>query len=172
MANHIQRYGFGVTWLFAWVVMVQEVPTSFSAEGDPAVSSPSQRFVAVLDGAAVKDMQTGFTWEQSPDFFYGTWTEASAHCQAKTVGGRTGWRVPSIKELSSLIDSSQKDPALPSGHPFGNNKSSIYWSSTPSDTDDMVAWHVSFFTGEVMTDQKSQTRRVWCMLGGMEQSRP
>jgi hypothetical protein len=165
MANDIQRYGFGVLCLLAWVVISQEVPASFSAQGDPAVSSPSQRFVAVFDGAAVKDVQTGFTWEQSPDVFYGVWTEAVAHCQAKTVGGQAGWRLPSIKELSSLIDSSQKDPALPSGHPFGNIKSSIYWSSTSSDTDDMVAWHVSFFTGEVVTDQKSQTRRAWCMLG-------
>lgn len=172
MANHIQRYGFGVLCLFAWVGIVQEVPTSFSAQGDPAVSSPSQRFVIVFDGAAVKDIQTGFTWEQSPDFFYGGWTEASAHCQAKTVGGETGWRLPSIKDLSTLIDSSQKDPALPSGHPFGNIKSSIFWSSTPSETDDIVAWHVSFFTGEAVTDQKSQTRRAWCMLEGMASLRP
>jgi hypothetical protein len=110
--------------------------------------------------------------EQSPDFFYGAWAEAIAHCQAKTVGGQAGWRLPTIKELASLIDSSQKDPALPSGHPFGNIKSSIYWSSTPSETDDIVAWHVSFFTGEVVTDQKSQTRRAWCMLDRHEPPSP
>ena len=165
MANDIQWYRFGVMCLVAWVVISQDIPASFSAQGDPAVSSPSQRFVAVFDGAAVKDVQTGFTWEQSPDLSYSVWTEAIAHCQAKTVGGQTGWRLPSIKELSTLIDSSQKDPSLPSGHPFGNNKSSIFWSSTPSETDDMVAWHVSFFTGEVVTDQKSQTRRAWCVIG-------
>ena len=171
MANHIQRYGFGVTCLFAWVV-IQDVPASFSAQGDPAMSSPSQRFVAVFDGAAVKDVQTGFTWEQSPDLFYGVWTDAIAHCREKQLAGLAEWRLPSIKELSSLIDSSQKDPALPSGHPFGNIKSSIYWSSTPSETDEMVAWHVSFFSGEVVTDQKSQTRRAWCMLGGTAPPRP
>jgi hypothetical protein len=165
MANRIQRYGFGVMCLLAWVVIYQGVPASFSAQGDPAASSPSERFVAALDGAAVKDLQTGFTWEQSPDFSYSVWTEAIVRCQGKTVGGQSGWRLPSIKELSTLIDSSQKDPALPLGHPFGNNKSSIFWSSTPSETDDMVSWHVSFFTGEVVTDQKSQTRRAWCMLG-------
>ena len=82
MANRIKRYGFGVMCLLAWVVISQEVPASFSAQGDPAVSSGSQRFVAAFDGAAVKDLQTGFTWEQSPDVFYGVWTEAIAHCQA------------------------------------------------------------------------------------------
>lgn len=166
MANHIPRHGFGVMCLLAWVLMLQDISTSISAQGDPPVASPAQRFVAVLDGAAVKDLQTGFTCEQSPDVFYGVWTEAIGHCRAKTLSGQTAWRLPSIKELSTLIDSSQKDPALPTGHPFGNIKSSIYWSSTPSETDDMVAWHVSFFSGEIVTDQKSQTRRAWCMLGG------
>src|SRR5687768_727336 len=98
MANHI--------------LIFQDISTSISAQGDPPVASPSQRFVAVLDGAAVKDLQTGFTWEQSPDVFYGVWTDAIAHCRGKTVGGRTAWRLPSIKELSTLIDSSQKDPAF------------------------------------------------------------
>jgi hypothetical protein len=74
-----------------------------------------------------------------------------------------------VQELSSLLDQSQQDPALPQGHPFSNIKSAIYWSATPSATDDIVAWHVSFLRGEAVTDQKSQTRRVWCVLEGMEQ---
>jgi len=28
-----------------------------------------------------------------------------------------------------------------------------------------VAWQVSFFSGEPVTDQKSGTRRMWCVLG-------
>jgi len=169
MWHVVQRLGIGFLCLFAWTMVDQEVPAALSASAE---SSSSQRFVVLLDGAAVTDVQTGFIWEQSPDFFYGAWTEAIAHCQAKAVGGQAGWRLPTIKELASLIDSSQKDPALPSGHPFGNIKSSVYWSSTPSETDDIVAWHVSFFTGEVVTDQKSQTRRAWCMLDRNEPPRP
>src|SRR5436309_2425999 len=71
-----------------------------------------------------------------------------------------------VEELKSLIDASQTDPALPEGHPFSNIKSEIYWSATPSKSDDIVAWQVSFFTGEPVTDQKSGTRRIWCVLGG------
>jgi len=71
-----------------------------------------------------------------------------------------------VKELFGLVDSTQMDPALPRGHPFSNIKSAIYWSGTPSEKDDIVAWHVSFFRGEAVTDQKSQTRRVWCVYGG------
>ena len=169
MRHAVQWLGIGFLCLFAWTMVVQVGPAALSVSAE---SSSSQRFVVLLDGAAVTDVQTGFIWEQSPDFFYGAWAEAIAHCQAKTVGGQAGWRLPTIKELASLIDSSQKDPALPSGHPFGNIKSSIYWSSTPSETDDIVAWHVSFFTGEVVTDQKSQTRRAWCMLDRHEPPSP
>lgn len=169
MWNDFQGLGLRLLYVLICVLAAQEAPVSFAEQ--PATSSTSGRFMAVFGGTAVTDVQTGFTWEQSPDFFYGAWTEAIAHCQAKTVGGQEGWRLPSIKELSTLIDSSQKDPALPSGHPFRDIKSSIYWSSTPSESDDIVAWHVSFFTGESVTDQKSQTRRAWCMLDQNEPPR-
>jgi len=33
------------------------------------------------------------------------------------VGGRYGWRLPTIQELHSRIDDTQ-DPALPAGDPF------------------------------------------------------
>lgn len=125
--------------------------------------SATARFIRVLEGTAAQDRQTGLVWEQEPDTFHGTWTEAAAHCKEKTIGGQGGWRIPDVKELSSLIDSSQKDPSLSPGHPFTNIKSAVYWTGTPSDHDDMVAWHVSFFTGEAVTDQKSQTRRAWCV---------
>lgn len=135
-------------------------------------SRPATRFVPVLGGTAIQDKQTGLVWEQEPDRFHGTWTAAAAHCKEKSVGGQTGWRIPSVKELSSLVDSTQRDPALPPGHPFSNIKSAVYWSGTPSATDDIVAWHVSFFTGEAVTDQKSQTRRVWCVQDAAARTPP
>jgi hypothetical protein len=138
------------------------VQVSIAVEGDAA----SDRFTLVMSGEAVKDGQTGLIWEREPSAEHLVWSEAPAHCEARTVGNQRGWRVPMVKELFSLVDSSQMDPALPLGHPFSNIKSAIYWSGTPSEKDDIVAWHVSFFRGEAMTDQKSQTRRVWCVYGG------
>ena len=141
--------------------------------GQAAESSPAgARFVKTLEGAAIQDNNTGLVWEQEPDRFHGTWTEAAAHCKEKSIAGQAGWRIPNVKELSSLVDLSQHDAALPVGHPFSNIKSAVYWSGTPSEKDDMVAWHVSFFTGEAVTDQKSQTRRVWCVRDGQAGSPP
>lgn len=148
------------------VALAAVLPAQAESQDQPATDSG--RFVLVLGGEAVKDRKTGLLWEQAPDSFHGVWSEAPDHCRAKAVGGKQGWRVPTVQELSSLIDRSRHDPALPEGHPFSNIKSAIYWTATPSPTDDIVAWQVSFFSGEPVTDQKSGMRRVWCVLGRIE----
>jgi len=130
-----------------------------------ADSTVSPRFTLVLHGAAVKDNSTGLIWEQEPDREHDVWGASVARCTTKDVGGQKGWRAPSVDELKTLIDVSQHDPALPAGHSFTNIKSEIYWTATPHPTDDMVAWQISFFSGEPVTDQKSGTRRMWCLLG-------
>ena len=122
------------------------------------------RFTLVMNGAAVKDNQTGLIWEQEPDREHDVWSRSNERCAAKDVGGEKGWHGPSVEELKTLIDPAQRDPALPPGHPFSNIKSEIYWTSTPDPKDDIVAWQVSFFSGEPVTDQKSGTRRMWCVL--------
>ncbi len=128
------------------------------------ISHGADRFVLVLDGAGVKDNQTGLIWEQAPDSEHDVWSRSVERCATKTVGGKGGWRAPTIQEMKTLIDPNQKDPALPKGHPFANIKSAIFWTATPHPTDDIVAWQVSFFSGEPVTDQKSGTRRGWCLL--------
>ena len=132
----------------------------------PVLVSAADRFALVLDGAGVKDSQTGLVWEQSPDLDHDVWSRSIERCATKVVGGKRGWRAPTIQEMKSLVDPAQKDPALPPGHPFSNIKSAIYWTATPHPTDDIVAWQVSFFSGEPVTDQKSGTRRMWCVLDG------
>jgi len=132
-----------------------------SAFADEATS----RFVLQFDGEAVKDQKTGLIWEREPDYVFDVWDKSVARCATKTVGGQKGWRAPSIEEIKTLVDSEQQDPSLPQGHPFRNIRSGIYWTATPHPTDDIVAWQQSFFSGQAVTDQKSGTRRLWCVLG-------
>ena len=131
-----------------------------------ATASAAERFVLTMGGAAVKDNQTGLTWEQTPGPDHMFWIDALTHCDTRATGGRTGWRLPAKEELAGLVDTSRHDPALPGGHPFSNVKSAIYWTSTPSAKDPVLAWHVSFFSGEVVTDGKHLNRRVWCVRSG------
>jgi len=137
------------------------IPVNHTSGAD---APSSTRFTLMLNGAAVKDNQTGLIWEQEPDREHDVWSRSVARCATKDVGGQQGWRAPTVDELKTLIDTSQHDPALPAGHPFSNIKSEIYWTATPHPTDDIVAWQISFFSGEPVTDQKSGTRRLWCLL--------
>ncbi len=55
------------------------------------------------DGTVLDD-NTGLIWQQTPQNDRPQYTESLAYCSALELGGRTDWRVPSIKELYSLAD--------------------------------------------------------------------
>jgi len=141
---------------------LDEIPPTWSQKLDA-----SERFELVLDGAAVLDKETGLVWEQSPDTTTRTWTNAIIYCYQKTIGGRKGWRLPTVEELASLVDPSQSSPALPSGHPFSSSvQSAYYWSSTTYASDTGGAWGVGFYDGGVKAPPISATLYVWCVRGG------
>ena len=125
-------------------------------------------------GAAVLDKETGRVWEQSPSTELFPWTgsptalDAHSHCYQLEVGGRKGWRLPTIEELASLVDTPQGSPttpALPAGHPF-NVLPTPHWSSTTNASDASRAWAVGFATGSVFNPVKTATREAWCVRGG------
>lgn len=74
------------------------------------------------DGLTVYDNNTGLSWQRSPDTDRDgdidaadkfTWTELQAYpaaLNAESFGGYNDWRVPTIKELYSLIDFRGTDP--------------------------------------------------------------
>ena len=90
----------------------------------------SARFQLVLGETAVLDKETGLVWEKSPSEQKMDWPHAHTYAHSITVGGRKGWRLPTIEELESLVDPTQTSPALPKGHPFTNVQSGYNWSDT------------------------------------------
>ena len=121
--------------------------------------------------AAVLDRETGLVWEKAPDntttYRWDT-GEAAFACANKSVGGRKGWRLPSINELASLLDPSVPfpGPTLPAGHPFTNVQSSYYWSATTVASGTSFAWVVNLSDGGVGTVAKTSAIYVWCVRGG------
>jgi hypothetical protein len=129
----------------------------------------SSRFKCVLGGAAVLDKETGLVWERSPSTDYVTWKYANSTCYVnRKLGGRFGWRLPTVEELSSLVDTSVAGPPyLPTGHPFITNaQSSFYWSATTSAIDTDKKWTLNFNTAEIGNHDKSNSFYVWCVRGG------
>ena len=127
-----------------------------------------QRFVilSAFNNEAVLDKNTGLVWEQAPDATARPWATATSYCVNKNVGGTRGWRVPSVAELSSLIDPSLPAPFVPAAV-FTGLQSSLYWSATSSADIPTRAWPVFFSVGDVNPGLKTSSHYVWCVRGGM-----
>ena len=79
------------------------------------------------------DKETQLVWERVPASSGSelVWSNALAFCAQRIVGDRMGWRLPTVDELTSLLDLSVPlpGPVLPAGHPFSPAQV-FYWSAT------------------------------------------
>ena len=119
------------------------------------------------------DKETGLVWEQSPGTFSDNWSFARGSCLNKGVGGRLGWRLPSVAELASLVDPSVAfpGPTLPAGHPFSTVTGDFYWSATKTADFPGSAFGVFFQGGtSVAVGFTENIGKIWCVRGAMQQS--
>ncbi|HEY9079717.1 DUF1566 domain-containing protein [Magnetovibrio sp.] len=70
---------------------------------DAHYHGPAPSYTDNADGT-VRDAVTGLLWEKAHHAKRLGYGEAKAACQRLTIGGRTDWRLPTIKELFSLAD--------------------------------------------------------------------
>ena len=52
----------------------------------------------------VTDLNTGLVWEETPPAEHYTWDEAAAYASELELAGYDDWRMPTMKELYSLVD--------------------------------------------------------------------
>jgi hypothetical protein len=103
------------------------------------VAWPAARFTDNLNGT-VTDHLTGLVWLKNAGCFTPTDWSAALTAARQLASGACGlsdasiagqWRMPNANELESLVDVSQFNPALSSGHPFTNVAlGNAYWTST------------------------------------------
>lgn len=140
------------------------------------------RFVVNPDGTEVSDSLTGLTWRRcSEGQSYGSGTcsgsaslftleAALAHANTQILWldkkTKTVWRLPNVKELSSIVDASRVGPAIdPEAFPATPSNpwgfSIPYWSSSPYvGTADYFAWYVDFSQGLVLYNNRSGSNYV------------
>ena len=112
----------------------------------PVPEKPS-RFTDNGDGT-VTDKETNLVWMKQDDGKRRTWKEAKEYAEenmAKLPG--EGWRLPTVKELISIVDYEKNSPAI--DPVFTNTQSAYYWTSSPHAGYSVSAWSVSFGGGYV-----------------------
>ena len=128
------------------------------------------RFVVLANwnNDAVLDRETGLVWEKEPNVFPfeapQDWANGTFGCLQKRTGGRKGWRLPTMEELSSLGDEAGN---LPPGHPFVNVRTgfSVYWSATKYPDIPLDIAFVLGFPSTFGSQQTSNHNFYWCVRG-------
>jgi hypothetical protein len=100
------------------------------------------------------------------------WLSAQWHCNNLSIGGRLGWRLPTLQELASLNDwTTGLYGGLPNGHPFAVQPQEGRWWSASTYQDNTAYWAYAVWVdgGMPTTVQKthSEYNYTWCVRGGM-----
>jgi hypothetical protein len=117
--------------------------------------TPAQRYSVEAASDTVTDTRTGLVWERSLSDVL-VYAEAEAHCAS--LGG--GFRVPTFKELFTLLDRS-RTPSIAAA--FGATPSEPFWSSIPHFSDAMLMNSLSFDSGEPGAIDRAVPYRVRCV---------
>ncbi len=118
-------------------------------------------------GNVVTDNTTGLEWLDNVSIKK-KWAEASgdtaaAYCAALYSGSKYHWRLPTIQELQTLVDSSQDNPSVTEGI-FTNIVASTNWSSTERNIIGMdQAWAIHFYGGDTIYSNQSNSLYVRCV---------
>lgn len=80
--------------------------------------------------------------------------------------GFTDWRVPTLSELQSILDTAYSAPAVDPTY-FPNTLSAFYWTASPYATSTTQAWYVHFGTAfSYGNASRSSNRHVRLVRGG------
>ena len=122
--------------------------------------TPTSQFIDPGNGT-VTDNKTGLMWKKCSEGQSGndcrsgsaasyTWQAALAQAQTVNTNGGfatyTDWRVPTITELESIVETQCTNPAINLAV-FPNTPSAWSWSASPYAYDGNIAWSVNFYGG-------------------------
>ncbi len=122
------------------------------------------------NGDTITDNDTGLIWMKAtaPDSM--TWEDALSYCDTLTLAGESDWRLPTVKELQSIVDYESYNPTIDVVY-FPDTEPVWYWSSTSYFGHTDHAWAVYFYYGYVEGQPKSfhaphDPRHVRAVRGG------
>ncbi len=131
------------------------------APTDPAIA-PAHHYS--VSAGEVTDNYTELVWQQAMSPKKMALADAAAYCASLVLNGHSGWRVPTLHELSALVDEAVVAPAIDrEAFPDtpSHNKGTVvstdppvvvedkdwFWSSTPVAGSATLGWGLNFMDG-------------------------
>ncbi len=111
----------------------------------------------------VFDINRNLIWQDNPEVMrnQSTFSEAKIYCKSLLLNGFSDWRVPTIKELQTIVDITKAKPAIYDQFRFIEPTS--YWSSNEDITNPGYGWYVGFKSGATFKDSKDYDCYVRCV---------
>jgi hypothetical protein len=148
-------------FLGAIAIIMVTLPTSVDA------NAPAGQYVVTASGTVsgtVYDTKSKLTWQQTVSSTTYTWAAAKTYCAGVSASlGDTGWRLPTIKELMTILDVSQATAPMIDPNSFPGTPSATFWSSSPVGGSPSNAWGVDFKNGYAGSRAVSTTYNVRCV---------
>lgn len=149
-----------------------EIPCAGSGQDGefrPGRPWPILRF-EIQNSLTVLDRLTGLSWPRdgASAMWPLTWDQAQAWVgdrNSESFLGYGDWRLPTRRELLSLISLAHSRPALPPGHPFQNIFQHWHWTATASAAAPGHAWRVHFEGGRLFPGPKTAAHMVLPVRG-------
>lgn len=135
----------------------------------PGAADTSAAPVSANAWACTKDNITNLIWSLHSG--YGEWTTyasstlPSAHNAQNRCGYSTGWRLPTRRELLSIVNYSGVSPSIDASY-FPATQANWYWTNDPYQPNPADAWIVNFGNGVTFADDTTGAGYVRLVRSG------
>ena len=111
----------------------------------------------------VLDKRSGIYWQDNMGSKKSSedWDDAVVYCDKLELAGMEHWRLPTFKELFSIVDLKRINPAI--NPVFDFVEEGTYWTSTTFVPNVSRAWTIDFRTGKTFYSYKSTDHAVRCV---------
>jgi len=136
-------------------------------------TTPTSQFKIHGDGT-VTDTETGLMWKKCIEGVLGhdcttgnatsfQWDKALQIGETLNVSGgyagHTNWRLPNIKELTSIVEYACWFPAINLSVFPNTTKNDVVWSGSPSNATN-YSWSILFYNGGIVHTYRAENRSV------------
>ncbi len=120
----------------------------------------------------ISDNYTGLIWKKCPQGLSGNdckvgsstlrvWSKARTECEDLNFANKTGWRMPTLKELQSIVDTSAFDPSI--NKMFFIATEDAYWTLTSPAEYPSSKFRVIFSDGSVYYSDSNNFAATRCV---------